>query len=168
MSDLIPWREMVAEVTAMADLALPPDLVLAMVMQESAGDPWAFRFEPAFYDTYIKNNERVVAPKGVSLVTEQMGRATSFGLMQIMGQVAREHGFQGRYLTQLCEPAVGLLWGCKHLARFLKKYGNEPDAIAAYSAGSPRKKADGITYVNQEYVDSVVGWRVRVNEEGTP
>ena len=157
MSQEFRWRVDIEEVTKGFEVApaqISPDLVQAMVQQESGGDPWAYRFEPDFYDRYIKNNEKVTAPAGVSLVTEQIGRATSFGLMQIMGQVARERGFQGRYLTALCEPTVGLLWGCRHLARFFERHKNLDDAIASYNAGSPRKSTDG-TYSNQKYVDAV-------------
>ena len=169
MSELIPWRDTIDGVVTGFEFAahsLPGDLIAAMMMQESAGDPWATRFEPLFYEKYIKNNEGVKAMPGVSLATEQICRATSFGLLQVMGQVARELGFQGKYLTALCEPQVGLLWGCRQLAKFLKKYQSETDAIAAYNAGSSRKKAGGLTYVNQEYVDGVQAWRQRVVKEG--
>ena len=36
--------------------------------------------------------------------------------MQLMGQVAREHGFTGKFLAALCDPATGLEFGCKVLA----------------------------------------------------
>ena len=36
--------------------------------------------------------------------------------MQVMGQVAREHGFQGKFLSALCDPALGLDLGCAVLA----------------------------------------------------
>jgi len=36
--------------------------------------------------------------------------------MQVMGQVAREHGFEGKFLSALCDPALGLDIGCAALA----------------------------------------------------
>ena len=33
-----------------------------------------------------------------------------------MGQVAREHGFSGKFLSALCDPATGLDAGCAVLA----------------------------------------------------
>ena len=71
---------------------------------------------------------------------------------QIMGGVARELGFAG-YLPELCDPAVGLEYSCRHLKRYYTKYGNWPDTIASYNAGSPRKI--GEIFVNQSYVDKV-------------
>jgi soluble lytic murein transglycosylase-like protein len=69
------------------------------------------RYEPEFRDRYI-------AALGL-LPTEEIARSTSWGLMQVMGQVAREHGFKNEFLAELCEPAVGLEMGCLVLARKL-------------------------------------------------
>ncbi len=74
---------------------LPENLILAIIDVESGGDPWAIRYEPAFYTRYIVGKPtKVFGP--VSKETEQKARATSWGLMQIMGQVARERGFSGK------------------------------------------------------------------------
>jgi soluble lytic murein transglycosylase-like protein len=35
--------------------------------------------------------------------------------MQVMGQVAREAGFAGHFLSELCEPHAGIDIGCKVL-----------------------------------------------------
>ena len=40
--------------------------------------------------------------------------------MQVMGQVAREHGFAGKSLAALCEPAAGLAIGCAVFAAKLR------------------------------------------------
>jgi len=39
--------------------------------------------------------------------------------MQVMGQVAREHGFDSLFLSTLCDPEQGLAIGCKVLRRKL-------------------------------------------------
>ncbi|HEY6442754.1 MAG TPA: hypothetical protein VIY66_05375, partial [Candidatus Acidoferrales bacterium] len=48
--------------------------------------------------------------------TEEIARSISWGLMQVMGQVAREHGFTGKFLSALCNPSLGLDIGCAALA----------------------------------------------------
>lgn len=85
---------------------LDPVLVQAVAEQESNWNPWAIRYEPAFlarYETPLK-----LSP------TESTARSISWGLMQIMGEVAREHGYAGN-LAQLCDPATGLEYGCRKL-----------------------------------------------------
>ena len=128
-------------------------LVLAIVQVESGGNPWASRYEPGFYARYVHGKPiRAFAP--CSEATEARWRATSFGLMQIMGQTARETGFKGVYLTELCDPHLNLDWGCRYLALLMKKYGPGDAAIAAYNAGSPKKGGDG-RWVNQAYIDKI-------------
>jgi len=87
---------------------LDPALICAVVEQESSWDPHAIRYEPAF-------RARYVAPLGLP-PTEEIARSISWGLMQVMGQLAREHGFAGKFLSSLCDPAAGLDIGCRILA----------------------------------------------------
>jgi len=133
---------------------LPPALVRAIVAVESGGNLWAVRYEPDFFLRYVAGRDhRVYAP--CSRVTEERLRACSFGPMQIMGQTARELGFQGVYLTELCAPAVGVEWGCRLLASLLVREKKRVDrAVAAYNAGSARLTPSG-KFVNQQYVDKI-------------
>lgn len=135
---------------------LPPELVRAIVEVESEGKPLSARYEPAFYDRYVKD-AKIKATPPCSLATERMLRASSFGLMQIMGQTAREVGFEGTFLTELCEPEIGLEYGCRYLAKLARqhhdRYGWE-GVVAAYNAGSPRPTDSG-HWVNQPYVDKI-------------
>lgn len=72
-----------------------------------------------------------------------------------MGANARWMGFSGP-LTHLLDPKQNLEISCKFFSTVvLKKNPKLEDAIAAYNAGSPRRKADG-TYRNQQYVDKVL------------
>lgn len=96
---------------------LLPALVCAVVEQESAWNPYAIRYEPAFRTRYV-------APLGLSS-TEEIARSISWGLMQVMGQVAREHRFTGEFLAALCEPATGLDVGCQILASKLAGSGGD-------------------------------------------
>lgn len=124
---------------------LPISIVRGIVCQESAGNPDATRYEPEFYKRYIADKW-----------PGEHERATSYGLMQIMLQTARERGFKGDF-HELLTPAVGLYWGCRQLSvmkeRHFKRGGWEA-VIAAYNAGSPRKNGD--KWVNQPYVDGVL------------
>jgi Transglycosylase SLT domain len=120
---------------------LPAGVLAAVVEQESSGNPWAARFEPGFSANVIGDKSQAelggVWPSWVSDSTERTLRATSFGLMQILGQVARERGFRGAFLTQLCDPTIGVHYGALHLSGLLAKHGNLPDALSAYNAGTP-------------------------------
>lgn len=91
---------------------LDPAIVCAVIEQESAWDCHAMRYEGAF-------RARYVAPLGLP-ATEEIARSISWGLMQVMGQVAREHGFDGRFLSALCEPDAGVSMGCVVLAAKLE------------------------------------------------
>jgi soluble lytic murein transglycosylase-like protein len=117
--------------------ALDPALVCAVVEQESAWDAHAIRYEPGF-------RARYVAPLGLP-PTEEVARSISWGLMQVMGQVAREHGFSGKFLSALCDPAAGLDIGCAVLAAKLAIRSGSPSRAASGSEGSLSVGATDIT-----------------------
>ncbi len=136
---------------------LPARLVEAVVEVESGGNPWAFRHEPAFFERYVRGDASVRAKAPCSLATERQALATSWGLMQVMGATARGLGYPGPFIAQLCEPAVGIEYGCKLLARLRDRHAATlgwPGVAAAYNAGSPRLDKDG-RFVNQPYVDKI-------------
>jgi len=121
---------------------LPAGVLDAVIQHESGGDPNAFRFEPDFYARYIRGVGQSLLggswPLAASDETERMGRGTSWGLMQVMGQVAREQGFDLPFFPALCSvPGLGVEFGARQLAAKLRAYGNLPDALSAYNAGQP-------------------------------
>jgi soluble lytic murein transglycosylase-like protein len=124
---------------------LPWELVAAIVHTESAFNQWAVRYEPSY--------KYLVGQEGNLSASERMQQMTSWGLMQVMGGVAREYGHTG-FCAQLCDPIVGLNIGCKHLAKYRTRYPEWQDVIASYNAGRPVKR-DG-KYLNQGYVDKVL------------
>lgn len=64
--------------------------------------------------------------------------------MQLMGQVARELGFNG-HLASLCDPAVGLEWGCHYLANKLKDVnGDVHMALQRWNGGGNPNYADQV------------------------
>jgi soluble lytic murein transglycosylase-like protein len=115
---------------------LDPVVVAAVVLQESAGNPWAIRYEPNYRWLYPAGGPLLV-PRGVSEATEVAQQKTSFGLMQVLGAVAREHGCADPFLTVLCQPAKGLEYGCRHLAKQKKRWPATHKYLAAYNAGRP-------------------------------
>jgi soluble lytic murein transglycosylase-like protein len=95
-----------------AQHGLDPGLVCAVCEQESGWDPWAIRYEPIFYERYLRP---MVDGGELSDATEARARAFSWGLMQVMGQTARENGYS-RHMAGICEPETGLEVGCRVLA----------------------------------------------------
>ncbi len=112
---------------------LDPALVCAVIEQESAWNPWAVRYEPAFLSRYVAP----LYTAGKFSATEAYTRAMSWGLMQVLGQVARESGFAEPSLAELCEPTLGVEWGCKILAtRLARAHGDVEAALLAWNGGA--------------------------------
>jgi len=111
-----------------------PTIIAAICKVESNFNIWAIRFEPAFLRKYVpKEPKRFGA---ISKATERQLQAHSFGLMQIMGLVAREKGYKGVYLTALCEPLENLKWGIKHWMYCLKRRnGDIKKALLRWNGG---------------------------------
>jgi len=107
---------------------LDPALVCAVVEQESDWNPWAIRFEPAFKRHYID-------ALNLNNVTEEIARSISWGLMQVMGEVAREEGFKDP-LPSLCNPETGIAAGIEHFSRKLKQAkGDVSKALLLWNGG---------------------------------
>jgi soluble lytic murein transglycosylase-like protein len=116
--------------------ALDPSLVCALIEQESAWNTHAIRYEPGFFAKYVAplfTNNKVEPPTN----TEANSRAISWGLMQVMGQSAREIGFIGQFLSELCDPAIGIEVGCLLFARKLgAAHGDIDDALQCWNGGA--------------------------------
>lgn len=124
---------------------LDPVLVCAVCEQESAWDTCAIRYEPGFFTRYI-------VPLKLSNDTEERARAFSWGLCQVMGQVAREHGFKGKYLSELLLPDIGLDVGCKVLVAKLKRAGGDlRKGLLFYNGGSRKEYSDEVLSRFEKY-----------------
>lgn len=111
-------------------------LVCAVIEQESNWIPWAIRYEPEFQKRYV---DRL----GFS-PTETVARSISWGLMQLMGQVARELGFTTK-LASLCDPDNGIEWGCKHLKNRIEAHGGDIRAgLLAWNGGGNKSYPDEV------------------------
>ena len=127
-----PSQLIAAARKAAAAQSLDPALVCAVVEQESGWNPWAIRYEPLFFAKYVAGlytNNKVSA-------SEAYARGFSWGLMQVMGQVAREAGFDALYLSALCDPEQGLAVGCKVLRKkFDAAAGDTTRALLSWNGG---------------------------------
>lgn len=150
------WRNLVDKYAVKYQLSQA--LILAVIQMESGGNEKAFRFEPGFYDHYLKNNlnwqnimrERNYVPEQVS---------SSYGLMQLMYTTAWMLGFRG-YPEQLYDPEINIDIGCKYLRQLMDKYdGNHMLALAHYNGGSTGAKQ----YLNEETNQRPVRYAKTVN-----
>lgn len=126
------------------EYGLPPEMVCAVCEQESSWNPTAWRYEPAFYDRYI-------APMTGLSPTEMHGRAFSFGLMQIMGEVARELGYVGD-LLELAAPETAIEYGCKKLLQCVNATTSKSDALERYNGGGNPNYASQVLARTAKYI----------------
>lgn len=129
---------------------LPLDLLTAQVMVESSGRADAFRYEERFYRRYIQSNPKAEGYRFGPLA------ACSYGLMQVVLQVALEMGYTDRPEV-LFEPRIGLTWGAKKMRALMNWAGNGPtdyvQALCAYNGGTVGNLHP--PYRNQTYADKV-------------
>lgn len=142
MGELIPLAHDVA-----ARHGLDADLVCAVIEQESSWRTYELRYEQEFFDHYcfpLFKNPKITP-------TEARARAFSWGLMQVMGQTAREFGY-GQPLPSLCIPQNGIEIGCKVLAhKIAVNDGNVRDALTAWNGGANPKYADEVLAKSGKY-----------------
>ncbi len=130
---------------------LDPAIVCAVCEQESAWNPWAIRYEPAFYRRYLLP---LAASGQIEDATEARARAFSWGLMQVMGETAREHGYGG-HLAALCEPATGIEIGCRVLAaKFSEARGDVRRSLLDWNGGANPDYAASVLARVAHYTDS--------------
>jgi soluble lytic murein transglycosylase-like protein len=158
---LIPFRNEIEH--ASISYSLPASLIAAVIQEESRFDQWATRAEPRYLRS--KKVRRLAARfarehrLGPTAFTELVDRSRSYGLMQVMGETAREQGFDPPFLAELYLPQNAIAHGAMLLKRLLKRYHNDTlSAISAYNQGSARKRRG--VFANARYVYRVtIAWR---------
>ena len=130
-------------------------LALAIAEVESGFDPFAARYEPGF--RYTDRNAK--RPRACTVQTELNQQSTSWGLMQVMGIVARELGHRG-WLSELVQAEVGALYGVLFIKKKMERFGSQgiEAVISAYNAGKPISG-------NRAYVEKVLAAKVRWEKE---
>lgn len=151
---------------------LDAKVLTAQVQVESSTNTYAWKPEPAYkylWDVRLHKPFRALSNDEISCEDppsdfpflagdrhqEWWAQQASWGLLQIMGAVAREHGFDGPYLVELCDPVVGLTFAGAHLASLLDwAKGNMTQALCAYNGG----KAGNLIapYRSQSYATKVL------------
>ena len=149
---------------------LDPLLVRAVVQKESSGYTWAWNPEPQYryyWDVRTHAPFRKLVegeslserpPKDFPALSgdpdqEWWAQSASWGLMQVMGAVARELGYKESYLTALCDPQIGLRYGCLHLRNMLRWAKDDPfKALMAYNGG----KGSALARSNPGYAEAVL------------
>lgn len=150
---------------------LDSDLLIAQILVESNNNPYAWNPEPHyryFWNVKTRTPFRAVhddeivsksAPPDFPMLAgdrdqEWWAQQASWGLMQVMGALARELGFSRPYLTELCDPAQNLEMGCLHLSRlFTWSAGNVDQALSAYNGGRGGNSTP--PFRNQAYASKV-------------
>lgn len=129
--------------------SLDVQLFASLIIQESSLDQWAFKYEDGFYNSHLKYRPRdrllgrVPSPRP-TLDDEKRFRSVSWGLTQILGETARELGFEGQYLPELLNPTINIEYGAKYLAQCFKKHkGDRFKSLLAYNGGGD------LTYPNK-------------------
>jgi soluble lytic murein transglycosylase-like protein len=130
------WKPSI--ISAASAQGIPASLLASVVAQESDGIADAYRYEPAFYDRYIKNNSDWIghkyhgSPKIIS---------ASYGLCQLMFTTAYETAdreLKARISANaaiLYDVGINLGLGAKLIKKLMTQYGNRRDTLAAYNAG---------------------------------
>jgi soluble lytic murein transglycosylase-like protein len=139
--------------TKTSEFGLDQAFVDAIIRVESAGNPWAIRFEPKW--KYFLTPEKWATKNGITVETERTLQAMSWGLMQIMGTKMRELGYDGP-LTQSIDPEISCHYACKFLKQLFDKWGTPEMVAAAYNGGTPITDPQTKLFRNQGYVDKVM------------
>ena len=136
-----------------------PGLMKAVARVESSWRPKAYRYEPMFWEMYMKDKPEWAGsdPKVVS---------ASYGLCQLMFPTARETGYDGE-AAGLYDPDVNIGLGAKYVRHLLDGVWAEglpwkhdtlsayDMALAQYNGGRHRNPAADGTLRNKSYVDKV-------------
>ncbi|MBH03993.1 MAG: hypothetical protein CMP08_07700 [Xanthomonadales bacterium] len=146
-----------------AEHGIPLPILLGVIQVESGDSTWASRYEAHYRWTVNARTGRPLtltatqaragrAPDGFpapdagevgyfsTADTEYVHQKTSWGAMQVIGAVAREHGFMHE-LPMLCDPQYGIDIGARHLARLHDRFGAQhgwAGALDAYNDGTAR------------------------------
>jgi soluble lytic murein transglycosylase-like protein len=165
---MTPYRKDIE--TAAVAHGLDPDLLQAVVEQESSYRFYAYRYEPAFFRRYLANH-----PDYKDRIPEEV--SASYGFCQVMFSTAREYGYTGEPWG-LFSPTVNLDIGARVLAKLLKWARTHyqglaskaeqtilRSALAAYNGGKGGNAPDDTPDRNREYAHQVITRFERIRKE---
>jgi len=120
--------------------AIDPAIVYGVCMAESSLNPKATKREDNY--RYLLTPELFAKRLRIPVVIEIWEQKKSYGIMQIMGGVLREHGYQKRIPCILNDIDAQFDYSCRHLSNKIRRYGIDY-GILSYNSGSPKKAKDG-------------------------
>lgn len=148
------WRALAEEKGKLH--AVDPNLILAMMVKESTGNPWAERPEPGY--RWLWYPRELGEKLGTGEQLETIFQKCSWGLLQLMGANYRALGFLGTAQDIGANPSMGLDYAVRYLKGLEHRWPEETDWISAYNQGGPYKTKGGL-YLNQKgYVDPVCAY----------
>lgn len=129
-----------------------PSLVKAIIHQESRWRPTAWNPEPRYRyfwnvatgqpfrevtDAEISSEKPPADFRTMAGDTDQewWAQQASWGLMQVMGAVARERGCIEPFLPALVYPEVNLQFGLRHLRALMNRWKDEKTALLRWNGG---------------------------------
>ena len=173
---VLQWESTTRATLSRLHLPLDYNLILAIVWQESTGNPWAWNPEPRYrwlmdVKTWMPFRPLTQAeiaseapPSDFPCLAgdrdqEWWGQQTSWGLMQVMGSAARQAGFLGLYLPELSDPFVNLEFGILHFWNSALQYGNRPApaGLLRYNGGGDPGYADDVLAKMKAIQDLPIG-----------
>lgn len=131
---------------------LDPKLVTAVIMKETSGKIGVNRYEPTWkYPVDVIGWARRLTKAGYTTtsLTERVNQYTSWGLMQVMGSVARELG-HATPIPLLVIPEIGIEYGCRKLSQLFDRYKTVEKVLDAYNSGNP------FDQIGKDYVSGVL------------
>jgi len=141
-------NQRIEQFTMFHDKEKPLAWFLGWCDTESSLNPYAIRYERKYRWLYPPDD------KPAQATTEWFAQKTSWGILQIMGAVARERGFDSKYLSELCDLKLNLKLASEFLTELRgRSDGSWDGALAAYNGGLRGNRAP--SFRNQEYVTKV-------------
>lgn len=129
-----------------------PSLLASVITQESDGRENAYRYEPAFYNRYIKGNSDWM---GYKFYNQPQVISASYGLCQLMFTTAWRHATSEERNQMTADYRIlynvdfNMELGSRLIKYLWNKYGNRQDVLAAYNAGEgcvKKKCSKGYSY----------------------
>ena len=118
------------------------------------------RVNPAIDPALVHAIIQKESSHGAKLVTPESRGRFSYGPMMVLDSTARGDFGVSDPSSLARDPAAGIYYGTRYLNNKLRQYpGDTASAVAAYNSGTAYRAAGG-KFVNQAYVDKVLGfWR---------
>lgn len=115
-------------------------IILGIIQTESSFNPLACRYEPHY--KWLETPDIYARKHGITKATEEVFQKTSWGLMQVMGAVYRQYGYDKPLNALSCDMEAQLIYGIKHFHRLYSHYKDLYKAILGYNRGYRVKDDD--------------------------